>query len=183
MPYSAKGRGEGVVVAMWRRSSRTRSRSQPTGPFPGSEFSRQKRGRAAARGGGSEFQEERRADQHIRGGDVRGQRNVADVADSEQRLDIGIVRMLVERVHHEEDRVDLALDHAAGDLDVATVRPSRHPLDVESDLVAQQVARRPRGNDVVLLQTTAVERCKRDQVCLLAVMSNDGETRPLTIRG
>ena len=32
--------------------------------------------------------------------------------------------MLVQRVHHEEDRVDVALDHAAGDLDVAAVAAS-----------------------------------------------------------
>src|SRR5260370_6080218 len=138
-------------------------------------------GGASARGGGSKFLEQRRTDQYIRGGDVRGQRNVADVADSKQRLDIGIVRMLVQRVHHEKDGVDVALDHTAGNLDVATVRAGGYALDLEPDLVAQQIAGCAGRHDVVLLQTAAVERRKGDQICLLAVMSNDGESRSHTI--
>ena len=91
--------------------------------------------------------------------------------------------MLVQRIHHEEDGIDVALDDAAGDLNVATVRSGGHALDVEPDFVAQQVPGRAGGDDVVFLQTAAVERGKRDQVRLLAVVGDDGDPRPLTIRG
>src|SRR5947209_5861316 len=58
--------------------------------------------------GGAEALEQRRADQHVGGRDVGGQRNVAHVADTEQRLDVRIMWVLVEWVDQEDDGIDLA---------------------------------------------------------------------------
>src|ERR1700693_598788 len=98
---------------------------------------------------------------------------MADVADAQQRLNVGFVRMPVERIDHEDDATDLALDDAARDLDVAAKWPGFDKLDLEANLVFEQLAGRTRGNQPELGQPVAIECGKGNQVGLFAVVGDD----------
>src|SRR5712664_1080017 len=76
-----------------------------------------------------QFLEPRRADQDIGCRDVGGQRHVAHVADAQQRLDVRVVRVFVQRIDDEEDGVDLPLHDPAGDLHIATQWARAEALD------------------------------------------------------
>src|ERR1700730_10737592 len=114
-------------------------------------------GPVARLAGGAQALEEWRADQHIGGRDVGGQRNVAHVADPEQRLNVRVVGVLVERIDQEDDGVDLPLHDAARDLHIAAMGTRGDALDIEADFVAQQVSGRACRNQVIFRKAIAIE--------------------------
>ena len=71
----------------------------------------------------------------------------------------------------------LTVDDATCDLDVTTDWPGLHALHAEPDLLDQQRSRRARGHQLASLQALPVERGKRDQVSLLAVVRDDRQSR------
>jgi len=64
---------------------------------------------------------QRRGDHEVCGGPVAGHRDIADHRDAEQRLDVRVMWMWLERIPEEHQQVDLALGDAGADLLVATV--------------------------------------------------------------
>src|SRR5439155_2323699 len=127
--------------------------------------------------------EQWRADQHVGGRDVGRQRHVADIANSEQRLDVRVVRVLIQWIDEEDDRIDFAFDHAAGDLHIPTMWTRSDALDLEANLISQQVSGGPGGDQLVFAQACAVEGRKRNQVRLLAIVGNDREARTVAVSG
>ena len=97
-----------------------------------------------------------------------------DVADAEQGLDVGVVRMLVERVNHEDDGVDEFVNDASGNLDIATMRTGFDGLNAKADFVSEQAAGGEGGKDGAASKTIAVEGGKSHQVSLFAIVGDDG---------
>ncbi len=87
------------------------------------------------------------------------------------------MRMPVQRIDHEDDAVDLALDHPARDLDVAAKGPRLDALDLEPDLVLEQLPSRTCRHQLELGQPVAIEGGEGNQVGFLAVVGDDRESR------
>lgn len=52
-----------------------------------------------------------------------------DIANSQQALNIGLVRVGVERIYQEQNGIHLALGNPGGDLGVAPDRAGEQPFD------------------------------------------------------
>src|SRR6478735_12837363 len=122
----------------------------------GSDSTRLRRGQLACRqrrlAGGRSFDDrpdgdvlvaqQRRGDDHVRGGDVVGHRNVPQRGQPQQRLDVRIVRLGLQRIPEEDQHVDLPLGDFGADLLVAAERAGQEPVHLEAKFVFQQ---RPGG--------------------------------------
>src|SRR5262249_36858500 len=64
--------------------------------------------------------------QKIRRGPVASDRNVPDHGDAQQRFDVRIMRMWLERIPEKDQNVDFALADLRSDLLIATQRPALH---------------------------------------------------------
>jgi len=73
----------------------------------------------------------------------------AHVADAQQRLDVRVVRVFVQRIDDEEDGVDLPLHDPAGHLHIAPQRARAEALDRNADFVGQQIAGGAGGDQIV----------------------------------
>ena len=69
--------------------------------------------------------QQRRGDQEVGGRQVAGHRDVPDGGDPQQCLDVGVVRLRLERVPEEDQQVDAALGDLGADLLVAADRAGR----------------------------------------------------------
>ena len=87
------------------------------------------------------------------------------------------MRVLVQRIDHEHDRVDVALDDPVRDLDIAADRAGLETFNLEPDFSSEQLAGRARGDELALGQLIAIERGECHQVSLLAVVGDDRESR------
>src|SRR5687767_11240341 len=70
-------------------------------------------------------------DDEIRRGHVGRERNVVDVAHTEQRADVRIVRLRGERIDEEEHGVDVSRGDLRRDLRVTALGPTEQLLDLE----------------------------------------------------
>src|SRR5438445_6984369 len=131
---------------------------------------------------GSQTLEQRRADQDVRRRDVRRQRHVSHVADPQQRLDVRIVRVLVQWVNQEDDRIHLALNHPARNLHVTPVWTRSDALALASHLVPKQVAGGAGGDEFVLSEACAVERRKCDEISFFSVVGDDRQPWAVAVR-
>jgi hypothetical protein len=78
--------------------------------------------------------------------------------------------MAVERVDEEDDRFDLTLHHARGDLHVATLDSREHALDAKAYAAFQQTPRALGGQQRALGERQPVELGECNHVRLLRVM-------------
>src|SRR5262245_18822923 len=122
--------------------------------------------------------EQRRRDQHVGGREVAGDRNVPQRRQAKERLDVGVVRLRLERIPEEDEQIDRALGDPGSDLLVAAERSAHQPGDLEPQLVLQQGPGRPGGNQVVLRQRGAVELRPAQQLDLLVVVSDECDYPP-----
>jgi len=83
------------------------------------------------------------------------------------------VRVLVQWVDQEDDRIHLALDHPARNLHVAPMWTRSDALDLESHLVPKQVAGGAGGDEFVLSEACAIERRKCDEISFFSVVGDD----------
>ncbi len=118
---------------------------------------------------------QRRGDQEVGGGAVAGHRDVPHHGDAQQRLDVRVVRLRLERVPEEDQDVDLALRDLGADLLVAAERAALQAGDRQPELVAEQRAGGAGGAEVVLGQQRAVEPGPLREVRLLVVVRDQGD--------
>jgi hypothetical protein len=89
------------------------------------------------------------------------------------------VRVLVQRIHNEDNSIHSPFNNSIRDLDVSAKGAGPHALDIEPDLLDQQPAGGAGGQQLALLQAISVESGKSDQVGLLAIMRDDRQARPV----
>ncbi len=99
-----------------------------------------------------------------------------DVAHAEQGADVGVVRLSGERVDEKERGVDAAGGGERGDLGVATLRPRQQLFDLEAHLVAHEPGRVMRGDEGEAGERVAVVRRPGDEVHLLVVVCDEGQS-------
>ena len=113
--------------------------------------------------------------EQVGGGEVGRQRNVVNIANAEQHLDVGIVRMLVEWVDQEDHGVDIVGHHSSGDLRVSPGRAGLEALDIQTDLVSEKAARRPCRYQSPAGERVAIEHREGHEVRLFSVVGDHGE--------
>jgi len=82
---------------------------------------------------------QRRGDHEVCGGPVAGNRDIADNRDSEQGLDVRVMRMWLQRIPEEHQQIDLALGDAGADLLVTAVRAAPEAGDRQPEILLQEV--------------------------------------------
>ena len=76
--------------------------------------------------------------------------HVVDDRDPQQRLDVDVVRVRLERVPEEDHEVDPALGDRRTHLLIAAERAAQEAVDVQAELVREQPAGRSGGVELVL---------------------------------
>src|SRR5262249_52754857 len=82
--------------------------------------------------------QQRRGDEEIRARPVAGDRDVPDHRDPQQRLDVVIVRLRLQRVPEEHQQVDLAVRDPGADLLVAAQPAAAEADDGQAEILVEQ---------------------------------------------
>src|SRR6202035_2447843 len=121
---------------------------------------------------------QRRGNDEVRGRPVAGHRDVADDRDPQQGLDVGVMRLWLQRIPEEDQQVDLALGDPGADLLVTTVRAAAEAGNRESELLLQQVTGRGGREQLVTGQQVQVVFRPFEHVALLIVVRDQGDPSP-----
>ena len=116
---------------------------------------------------------ERGGDEKVRRRAVAGYGDVVDHCDAQQRLDVDVVRVRLQRIPKEDDGVDLALRDLGADLLVAAERTALQLLDGQVQVLLQEPAGRAGCDEVVAGQGVPVEARPFEQVLLLVVVCDE----------
>ena len=117
--------------------------------------------------------------QEVRRRAVARDRAVVDHGDPQQRLDVHVVGLGLQRVPEEDDDVEAPLGDARADLLVATERPAQEPVDRQAEGVLDDAPGGAGGVELVLLEGAAVEAGPVEQVPLAVVVRDERD--PLAI--
>jgi hypothetical protein len=90
--------------------------------------------------------------------------------DTEQGLDVDVVRMRFERIPEEDDHVDPALGDRRPDLLIPTQRSGEETVDRQSQFVCDHRSGGAGAEEIVARQCVAVEARPFEHVRLLVVM-------------
>lgn len=101
-----------------------------------------------------------------------------DDRDPEQRLDVHVVRVRLERIPEEDDEVDPPFDNARADLLIAAERAAQKAGDLQSELLTEQSPCRSRRVELVARERVAIEPRPREQRGLAVVVGD--ERNPLS---
>ena len=100
-----------------------------------------------------------RAREHeVRGRAVAGDRHVVDDGDAQQRLDVDVVRVRLERIPEEDHEVDAALGDRRAHLLVAAERAAQEAVHGQAELARELGAGRAGRVELVLRERAAVVR-------------------------
>jgi hypothetical protein len=113
---------------------------------------------------------QRRGDDEIGGSAVAGDGDVPHYRDAQQRLHIGVVRLRLQRVPEEDEKINLPLRNLRADLLVAAKRPALQLDNGQTQRFFQDAPRRAGSVQDMLCQQFTVESRPFQQVCLLMVM-------------
>jgi hypothetical protein len=83
---------------------------------------------------------------------------------TQERTDVGIVRLRRKRTHEEEHGVDPTGGHASGDLSVAALGSTQQCFDLEPDLLLEQLSGVSRGRQRELGERGLIEGRPGDEV-------------------
>ena len=97
------------------------------------------------------------------------------VADAQKALDVGLVRVGVERVDQEDHCVHFFGGDTGRDLSVPAQRPREQPLDAQPRRLRDPTARRAGGENANRGETLSMAKDKSDEVVLLLVVRDEGE--------
>ena len=111
------------------------------------------------------------------GGLIRGQGNVVDVADAQEALDVGFVRVGAEGINEEEDGADLAGGDARGDLGVTAHRAGEEAFNFQAGGGGDAFAGGAGGNEGECGEFGAVALAEGDDFVFLLVMGDEGQGR------
>jgi hypothetical protein len=114
------------------------------------------------------------SDDKVCGHDIRRERNIVDVADAEQRADVGVVRLRAERINEEKHGVNSAFRDSRRNLSVTAFGSAEESLDLETDLVTHQLRGVSGRGERKLCEGVAVEGRPGDEIDLLTVMRDEG---------
>lgn len=101
------------------------------------------------------------------------ERDVVDVAETQERVDVRLVRLARQRVAQEDDAMDVFRRDERADLLVAAERAGHHGLDIEAERVLDERAGRARGDEVELREQFLVMPDKFEHLVLLFVVSDE----------
>ncbi len=102
-----------------------------------------------------------------------------NVANLEQRLDVGFVRVSSQWIAEEDDGVHLSLDDAHADLDVAAFRAGGHALDLHVELARKKLSGRFGCDETESLEQPSVRSAQAEQFVLLRVVRDQRDERSL----
>src|SRR5690625_4770985 len=106
-------------------------------------------------------------------GDVGGKRHVVHITSAHQCLDVGVVRVLVERIDKEEHRMHIAGNDLRGNLRIAAQRSAEHAFHRQTGFILDEFAGGAGADQVELRQGLPILYGEGDHVGLFAVMSDD----------
>src|SRR5688572_17009091 len=109
-------------------------------------------------------------------------RDVVDNGNAQQRLDIDVVWMGLQRIPEEDDEIDSPLDDARANLLVAPQRPAQEAGHREAQVARDQGSCRPGGAEVMMRERAPVIARPVEQIELAIVMSNECDPLPLRHR-
>ena len=126
---------------------------------------------------------ERAGEHEVGRGAVAGDRDVVDDGDAQQRLDVDVVRVRLQRIPEEDHEVDPALSDRRADLLIAAQRPAQEAMHREAELGRELRAGRAGGVQLVLRERAAVVLRPLQHVGLAVVVRDQRELLAAGHRG
>jgi hypothetical protein len=111
-------------------------------------------------------------DDEAGGGGVGRQRDIMDVADTQQALNVRVVGVGGEGVNKEKDRFNMPFGYLGGDLRVTPVRAGEHKLYVEVAFVAQELTGCARPYQFIALKDVLMRHGEGDNIVLFTVVGD-----------
>ena len=117
-----------------------------------------------------------RAGQHEVGrGPVAGDRRVVHDGNPQERLDVDIVRLWLERIREEDDKVDAPLGKRRSNLLVASERTAEESGDGQPEFPLKKGSGRARREQLVALERRSVPANPLEQAGFLMVVGDEGD--------
>lgn len=108
---------------------------------------------------------------------VRCERDVVDVAEAQEGIDVRLVRLAREWVTQEDDALDLLRRDEGTNLLVAAEGARHHGFDVEAERVADERTGRARSDEVEVREQLFVMPDEFQHLVLLLVMGDEGDSQ------
>jgi hypothetical protein len=118
---------------------------------------------------------ERRRNEEVRRRTIAGDWNVVNHCDAKERLDVHVVRMRLERIRKEHDKVNPSFDDCRADLLIATQWATGEASDVEPKLGGEDRACGAGCEEIVVEKDTPVATSPIEEVMLSIVMGDHGD--------
>jgi hypothetical protein len=119
--------------------------------------------------------EQRGGNDHVSRSDITGDGDVPDRRQTQQRLDVRVVRLRFERVPEEHEDVDQILRDLRADLLVPTHRPAEETGNGQPELIFKEGSRRTGGVESVFSQGLPVVLGPAQQLYLLVVVCDQSD--------
>ena len=118
---------------------------------------------------------EGRRNQEVRRRAVAGYGNVVNHSDAEERFDVHVVRMRLERIREKDDEVDPSFHDCRAHLLIPAERPACKAGDIEPELGGEDRARRAGCEEIVVQQDAPVATSPIEEIVLAVIMGDHGD--------